>query len=46
MNFIALIIHVTLVPLHVRVNIDYFWNGTENTSRTRGLKGNLKMGDR
>ena len=45
-DFIALIIQVPLVPIHVRINIGYFENGTENTSRTRGMKRSLKIGDR
>ena len=45
--YCSLIIQVTLVPLiHVRINTNYFENGTENTSRTRGMKGSLKINDR
>ena len=32
--------------IHVRTNADYLKNGAESISRTRGIKGGLKMGDR
>ena len=31
--------------IHVRTNTNYFENGVENISRTRGIKGGLKMDD-
>ena len=46
-NLLLLILFLHLCHfVHVKNNTNYFENGVESTSRTRRMKGGLKMGDR